>query len=471
MKRYKLGFTLAETLLTIFIIATIAAITIPVIISLIPDRTEKLRNKVTHLVEDTVAQMANDDTMYPQNRQFSKQGFKNTDPVIFDGHTYEGDTKFCELFAHKFVSIDTEIDCSAPDAATGDHEQITIEHFYDKDGTDKGEWKFVRTFRSHDQMDWYLPVSNFTTDNNNIIMVDINTAQNGDNCMETDPACTKANHKKPDLIAFYVRSNGTITRIQPTNPPAQAYTITVKKECPSDSDSCGTFDVFNEDNLEQSICGADGITCGEHDTATSNIVIIKGLSSNVNYILKANPEENFYSNWRRRVPKQREVDCPDGTEEGETCYENVFDSDGNITYIDKDNERKINLTGYDLNTNVKLKFYKQSKVTFSVNVRDCEEETATDCVTATLDGRSGTASGNVIQFTDLTPGIYTLSIAPHHGDNYFTSPVKIKDGDDCIQRSRAIDQQIKIGSEDVSYTVTVVKGSACTGADGYVEED
>ena len=457
----KFGFTLAELLITMGIIGIVAAITIPIILSKLPDREEQLQKKVTFMVEDMAAQMANDDIMYPKNREYAKQGFKNTDPIKLEGldsatHTYEGNKKFCELFAHKFTRINSNVDCSLPTDG-GTH----VTRTFNIGGEDV---TLVRSVRSGDEIDWYLPVTDFQS-GQAMVIADINTQDKGENCFPPkSDTC-----KKPDTFLYYIRSNGTVSMDEPAPVATSPYTLTVKKICidpPAGGvAACGT--VTLKDTNGNSIAGTSGT-----DTTT-----FSGLENNKQYILYTTTATDYYSNWVRKVP----LTNPDGSIKK--------DGDGKIIYgTPQINQRAFKLTGYDLNTTVKVRYNKVSRVCITVDVNDCNADSPASCVDVSLAkynngsyiGQNGTPSvtaqsatwtanntNRTLSTCDWLPGDYQVTVTGK-GD-YKLLPLQYvyeedSDGNKLITydsdgkpvtTSATIIQAVKLGSENVKFAVTV----------------
>ena len=175
---FKYGFTLAETLLTILIIGIIAATTLPTLQKATGNKFEAMRTKCLYQIEQTVAQMLDDDTLYPQSNNGFSKGFAVTKEVKLNGVKYSGNTKFCEIFASRFTKAPhSTVNCSVN----------------------------AKTFTSADGVDWYLPVSNFTG-TREIIKFDVNGSANEPNCKTYH----ETNCPKPDIFEYYITPLGKI---------------------------------------------------------------------------------------------------------------------------------------------------------------------------------------------------------------------------------------------------------------------
>lgn len=170
------GFTLAETLLTIMIIGVIAAATLPTLQKAHANKFEAMRTKCLFQIEQTVAQMLDDDVLYPQSNNGFSKGLAVTKEVKVNGVKYGGNKKFCEFFASKFNKApNSRVNCSVG----------------------------AKTFTSADGVDWYLPVSNFTG-TREIIKFDVNGFGNDPDC-KAGPNCPK-----PDIFEYYITPLGKI---------------------------------------------------------------------------------------------------------------------------------------------------------------------------------------------------------------------------------------------------------------------
>lgn len=176
--RIHYGFTLAETLLTIMIVGILAAVTMPTLQKAVGNKFDTMRSKCVYQIEQTVAQMLDDDTLYPQSNSEPSKGFANVDAAKINGVTYKGNTKFCEFFASRFTKAPhTNVNCT----------------------------KNKKTFTSADGVDWYLPVSSFTGARE-IIKIDVNGSDEEPNCQTfNEETCPK-----PDIFEFYITPFGKL---------------------------------------------------------------------------------------------------------------------------------------------------------------------------------------------------------------------------------------------------------------------
>lgn len=165
------AFSLPEVLITVVIIAILAAVTIPTLNKSKPDENELMHKKATFIVERVVNELVTDEFLYPENAVMT--GLGNLSPVKVNGVFHEGETKFCSLFASRINKApDTKVVC------------------------DKG----AKSVTSAEGIDWYLPVGNFANKNFEIIKVDVN-GEKGPNCAYNSDTC-----KRPDQFQYQVRS-------------------------------------------------------------------------------------------------------------------------------------------------------------------------------------------------------------------------------------------------------------------------
>ena len=171
------GYTLAETLVTILIIGVLSAVTLPILQKAAGNKLETMRIKCMYILEQTVSQMLADDVMYPQSNSSPSIGLANTKEITFNGVKYEGNTKFCELFASRINKMHNSVtNCRANE----------------------------KSFTSADGVDWYLPIANFSTKQK--IKFDVNGENEDPNCTYNETTCPK-----PDIFEYYISPLGKIT--------------------------------------------------------------------------------------------------------------------------------------------------------------------------------------------------------------------------------------------------------------------
>ena len=141
------GFSMMEILISCVIIGVLALILLPILQSAKPDKNEALHKKSTFVVERIINELSSDNTLYPNNGEYSS--LSNTENVMYNNETHGGATKFCTLFASRIkLKPGSEVRCI------------------------DGE----KSFTSEDGIDWYLPVSDFKS-GAETIMVDLNGSE------------------------------------------------------------------------------------------------------------------------------------------------------------------------------------------------------------------------------------------------------------------------------------------------------
>lgn len=181
----KSGYTLAEVLIVIAIIGVISAMTLPTLQKATGNKFESMKIKCFYIIEQTVTQMLDDDTMYPQSNRTAATGLevrRNSDgsvkKLIVNGIEYiEDNTKFCKLFASKITkALNSPVKCEAN----------------------------KKTFTSSDGVDWYLPISNFE-DDKSLVIFDVNGKEEP-NCSYDEETCPKA-----DVYGYYISKMGKLS--------------------------------------------------------------------------------------------------------------------------------------------------------------------------------------------------------------------------------------------------------------------
>lgn len=340
---YKKGFTLAEVLIVLGILSIIAAMTMSILFKVLPNKDEENWQKTAYTIQNIIAQMHNDESMYPKLKDFYKQGFKNTDKISIKGSSYGGNeldgtnedenrkTKFCRLLASRFEKHeqDNSIVCLEP--GSGSSSVITgDEPFYSTN----------KSFTTTDNMDWFLFKDDFT-EGYSVVIVDVN----GSDCPNTTSLEKPANgcngrYKMPDRRKFYIRSNGTFTDIAPgRESEITPYAISVSVVCNDKTDDCGHVTI-NKDGIES-----------DSDSAFVN------LQLGETYTLKA-------------IPKKETSGVDAGTD--------AYTSNWGIN-----NEKQITVNGQVQNIKTTVRFSQVEKKDIELNIEGCMESKILDeCISS-----------------------------------------------------------------------------------------
>ena len=147
MKNFQISLsalTIGEFVIGLAIIGVLALILIPIYKTATPNKLDSLHKKATYTVDRIVNELSTDEYLYPNNGEYT--GLSNTTSITYNGELHGGSTKFCSLFASRIIrKPDTEVRCF-PNAVS-----VT----------------------SQEGMDWYLPISDFKT-GSETILVDVN---------------------------------------------------------------------------------------------------------------------------------------------------------------------------------------------------------------------------------------------------------------------------------------------------------
>ncbi len=185
-KKYSYAFTLAELMVCLAIIAIISTMLIPTLANYRPNKSKIMFKKAYNITERVVDELVNDADLYPTS--YDKSGFDNVDAVEYNGETYEGNTKFCKLFADK-ININED----APNCSSG--ASFTNPSFTTNDGV---YWVIrITDFGSNDS-------ANYDNNTNPVITIDVNGDKNP-NCTDGTSGC-----KDPDRFQIYVRADGKV---------------------------------------------------------------------------------------------------------------------------------------------------------------------------------------------------------------------------------------------------------------------
>ena len=186
--RIKNAFTLAETLIVMAIIGVLATITMVALTGSLPDKKKAMFKKGYSVIERTVGEVVNDETLYPFNRE--KIGFLNDESVEIPGTgmVAAGANKHCVIFANKLNTVGN---------ASAD---------------------FCK-FETTDGIYWELPATAFSTTNlEQIFVIDVNGSDKGPNT------------RGDDVFQVIVRADGKI-RVEDGSVEAEMLrSQTIKKE-------------------------------------------------------------------------------------------------------------------------------------------------------------------------------------------------------------------------------------------------
>ena len=310
------AFTMAELLITLGLIGVVAALSMPQIFKNLPRQDAEMERKITYTVEHTIANMFEDNTMYPKTSDDTKEGFMNTDEVFVGGKSYSGPTKFCKLLASKLnVEKLKEYDESENEDEESD---ICGEDISDLWDGDKNTAPYP-IFITNDGAYWYVPKTNFNEAGKQgyaMITVDVN-GNKGPNCSKfsTKANCVTAQDKAKnnpdryslDRYVYYVKYNGTVTRENPTlaNVNAREFEIRINVTTRK-SDNTLDSPANKGGTIKMQDCGEDGSSCGADKTVSisGNSYIFKKLKRNHVYKFFATPKnDNYTSTWNNDQKK------------------------------------------------------------------------------------------------------------------------------------------------------------------------
>ena len=113
----KRGFTLAELLIVLGITGVVAALILPAINGLMPDKTKVMYLRVYDELSKNIKQLASDSSLYPVCLESGSESIGCSDhPLLnttkpinkrFDDSDYEGNKKLCKLLAFTMKVITT----------------------------------------------------------------------------------------------------------------------------------------------------------------------------------------------------------------------------------------------------------------------------------------------------------------------------------------------------------------------------
>ena len=206
----KRGFTLAELLIVLGIAGVVAAVILPAINGLMPDKTKINYLKVYDELGKNIKALTSDSSIFPvvikegsTDIDVSKYPLvNNSQPLkapFKDDTKYSGDNKLCNLLAHTF-GADSCNTTSYPDKSS----------FTTSNGM---EWWISQTKREIDTASNKIA---YQAD----IYVDVDSSKKSSNCMYGEDGC-----KQPDRFKFLLAADG---RLVPADPVGVHYINTRK---------------------------------------------------------------------------------------------------------------------------------------------------------------------------------------------------------------------------------------------------
>lgn len=170
------GFTLAEMLITVGLIGTLAVILLPVLQDSRPNQEQLMFRKVFSITERIVSELVNDEELYHELQDEDRGHYlANLSNATYHGSTYSGETKFAGLFMAMMNSL------GSSSVATG-------------------------RFTTPDGIEWILPVTDFQGSGARIISVDVNGSK-APNCYYNSANACK---NKPDRFKIKVYNDGRV---------------------------------------------------------------------------------------------------------------------------------------------------------------------------------------------------------------------------------------------------------------------
>ncbi len=221
----KKAFTLAEVLITLGIIGVIAALIVPAISNVKPDKNKTAYLQVYDTISSTVNSLAHNSKIYPTCKDLNEVDNVNCDqnPLFntnlpleprYRNNRYSGDKKLCSLMATSLGISDGDIDAGCTDTvyafnAANYTNGFANPSFVTKNGM---RWRISPAVASSSDGTF----GTYQTD----IYVDIdatnNDTPNGDrSCIYDQNNCTE-----PDIFKFMVTANGEVT---PADPMGREY--------------------------------------------------------------------------------------------------------------------------------------------------------------------------------------------------------------------------------------------------------
>ena len=246
----KKGFTLAELLIVLGITGITAAVLLPAINNLMPDKTKIMYLKAKDELSEAIKSLSANSSLYPAVMIEEGQDilinshpfFNNSKPIKtpYNKDEYSGDNKLCNLLAFS-MNAGSENACSQtnyPDKPS----------FITSNGM---RWWVIQKEHSINIAD---KKASYQTD----IYIDVDPSKKSSNCMFGEPAC---DGKTPDTFKFLLAADGSLI---PADPAGQHYIDTRKLWLKDKYKLEG--EVLSDLDPDKKIFGWTNATAGEDET-------------------------------------------------------------------------------------------------------------------------------------------------------------------------------------------------------------
>ncbi len=198
------AFTLAEILIALTVIGVLAAILIPTVKHIMPDKNEKMFSKVYPNLQQAVSAVVNDEDAYPAD-----QTATTNDPNLTQNVMVSRDLNYTDSTSTEQIPAGQDKFC-----------YLLVQNL-DTTASDCTESKGKGTFTTKDGMDWTMYYSSFPLDAQAYttrLVVDVNGETNGPNCGTGDhisSTCPGTLSTKPDKYELGIRYDGAINTASP----------------------------------------------------------------------------------------------------------------------------------------------------------------------------------------------------------------------------------------------------------------